>query len=112
MVKENRPYLVLGAPGGSRIITAVLQVILNVIDFGMNVQEAVDAPRFHDQWKPDRLDFEKGFSPDTIAILKAKGHSIEEAKPVVVALVQAILIDKDWLQGAFDGRGTGKAAGY
>lgn len=112
VLKDNQPYLVLGAPGGSRIITAVLQVILNVIDFGMNIQEAIDAPRFHHQWKPDRLDLEKGFSPDTIALLKSRGHFIEEAKPVVVARVEAILVEGGWLKGGQDGRGTGKAAGY
>ncbi len=112
VLKNDKPYLVLGAPGGSRIITAVLQVMLNVIDFGMNVQEAIDYPRFHHQWKPDKLEFEKGFSPDTIALLKAKGHNIDDARPVVVARVEAILIDNGWLQGGQDGRGSGKASGY
>ena len=112
VLKDGKPFLVLGAPGGSRITTAVLQVMLNVIDFGMNIQEAIDAPRFHHQWKPDRLDIEKGSSPDTIALLKAKGHLIEEARAVVIARVEAILIDGGWLQGGQDGRGSGKAAGY
>jgi hypothetical protein len=62
-----------GAPGGSRISTAVLQVILNVIDFGMNVQDAVDAPRVHHQWQPDKLSLERGISPDTVALLKSRG---------------------------------------
>ncbi len=112
VLKNNKPYLVLGAPGGSRIITAVLQVMLNVIDFGMNVQEAIDAPRFHHQWKPDRLEMEKGFSPDTIALLRARGHEIDADRPVVVARVEAILCADGWLQGGQDGRGSGKAAGY
>ena len=112
VLKDNKPFLVLGAPGGSRIITAVMQVILNVIDFGMNVQEAIDAPRFHHQWKPDRLELEKGFSPDTIALLKARGQNVEDNKPTVVARVEAILISGGWLQGGQDGRGSGKAAGY
>jgi len=112
VLKDNKPYMVVGAPGGSRIITAVMQVILNVIDFKMNIQEAIDAPRFHHQWKPDRLELEKGVSPDTIALLKAKGHNIEESKPVVVARVEAILIEDGWLKGGQDGRGAGKAAGY
>jgi gamma-glutamyltranspeptidase/glutathione hydrolase len=87
----------------------VLQVIVNVIDFQMNLQDAVDFPRVHDQWKPDRLSAERGISPDTIAALKRMGYSIEESYP---ALVEAIRIGDGWLQGAPDGRATGKAAGY
>src|SRR5437879_13801968 len=60
VVKDGKPFLALGAPGGSMIITAVLQVMLNVMDFGMNVQDAIDFPRIHHQWKPDRLDIERG----------------------------------------------------
>jgi gamma-glutamyltranspeptidase/glutathione hydrolase len=112
VLRDGKPYLVLGAPGGSRILTAVMQVMLNVIDFKMNIQEAIDAPRFHHQWKPDRLELEKGFSPDTIALLKAKGHHIEDSKPAVIARVEAILIDAGWLQGGADGRGSSKASGY
>jgi gamma-glutamyltranspeptidase/glutathione hydrolase len=112
VLKGGKPFLVLGAPGGSRIITAVLQVMLNVIDFGMNLQDAIDFPRIHHQWKPDRLDIERGLSPDTIALLKKAGYPIEEAKPVVVARVEGILIDGGWLQGGHDDRGAGKAVGY
>ena len=74
--REPIPY-----PVRSTIITAVLQVIVNVLDFGMNVQDAVDFPRVHHQWKPDRLDFEPGVSPDTIALLKRMGYSVEDAHP-------------------------------
>jgi gamma-glutamyltranspeptidase/glutathione hydrolase len=112
ILKNGKPFLVLGAPGGSRIITAVLQVILNVIDFGMNIQDAIDFPRIHHQWKPDRLDFERGISPDTLALLKKAGYPIEEAKPVVIARVEGILIEGGWLQGGHDERGAGKAACY
>jgi gamma-glutamyltranspeptidase/glutathione hydrolase len=112
ILKDGKPFLVLGAPGGSTIITAVLQVMLNVMDFGMNVQDAIDFPRVHHQWKPDRLDIERGISPDTIALLKKWGYTIEEAKPVVLARVEAILLDGGWLQGGHDERGSGKAAGY
>lgn len=112
VLKDGKPFLVLGAPGGSRIITAVSQVLLNVIDFGMNIQEAIDFPRVHHQWKPDRLDFERGISPDTIALLKKDGYNIEEAKPVVIARVEAILLGDGWLQGGHDERGSGKAVGY
>jgi gamma-glutamyltranspeptidase/glutathione hydrolase len=102
--------MVIGAPGGGRIITGVTQVIANVLDFGMNMQEAVDAPRFHHQWQPDRLQIERGFSPDTVALLKGMGHEVVEISNV--AVVESILVDGGWLQGASDGRGNGKAAGY
>jgi len=82
------------------------------MDFGMNVQDAIDFPRIHHQWKPDRLDFERGVSPDTLAVLKKSGYLMEEAKPVVIARVEAILIDGGWLQGGHDDRGGGKVAGY
>jgi gamma-glutamyltranspeptidase/glutathione hydrolase len=78
----------------------------------MNVQDAVDAPRVHHQWKPDRLEVERGISPDTIALLRQRGHVINDSRPPVLARVEAILIDGGWLQGGQDGRGTGKAAGY
>ncbi len=112
VLKSGKPFLVLGAPGGSRIITAVLQVMLNVIDFGMNLQDAIDFPRIHHQWKPDRLDIERGLSPDTIALLKKAGYHIEETKPAVIARVEGILFDGGWLQGGHDDRGAGKVAGY
>ncbi len=77
LLRDGKLFMVVGAPGGSRIITAVMQVILNVVDFGMNAQDAVDVPRFHHQWKPDKLYLEKGFSPDTVALLKARGHDVD-----------------------------------
>ena len=112
VLREGKPFLVLGAPGGPRITTAVLQVILNVLDFHMNIQDAVDAPRFHHQWKPDRLYVESGISPDTMALLRARGHAIESSPGVILARVNAILIDGGWLEGAADSRWVGKAAGY
>ena len=69
--------MVVGTPGGSRIITAVLHTIINVIDYGMNVQEAVDAPRFHQQWLPEATNMENfGVSPDTRKILEGMGHKL------------------------------------
>ena len=112
VLKDVKPFLVLGAPGGSTIITAVLQVMLNVMDFGMNVQDAIDFPRIHHQWKPDRLAFERGISPDTLALLKKAGYSMEEGKPAVIARVEGILFSDGWLQGGHDDRGAGKAGGY
>jgi gamma-glutamyltranspeptidase/glutathione hydrolase len=118
ILKDGKPFLVLGSPGGSTIPTAVLQVIINVIDFHMKVQDAVDFPRIHHQWKPDLLECESGVSPDTISLLKQMGYSVEQAYPRVLPRVEAILLSERWLQGANDGRsssrsgGDGKAAGY
>ena len=114
VTRDGKFFLMLGAPGGSRIINGVLQVLLNVVDFHMNLQDAVDWPRFHHQWMPDVLYFEKGISPDTVAHLRAMGHEVSplEATSSVVARVEAILNEGGWLQGASDGRGNGKAEGY
>jgi gamma-glutamyltranspeptidase / glutathione hydrolase len=113
VVKDGKLFMTAGAPGGSRISTAVLQVILNVIDFGMNVQDAVDAPRVHHQWLPDKLSLERGISPDTVAIIKTRGYDVDYNAGVVLAQVAAIVNDGGWLQGASDGRSAaGKAAGY
>src|SRR4029434_8063801 len=102
--KDGKLVMTAGAPGVSRISTAVLQVILNVIDFGMNVQDAIDAPRFHHQWQPDKLSLERGISPDTVAILKTRGYDVDYAPGVVLAQVAAIVSDGGWLQGASDRR--------
>jgi gamma-glutamyltranspeptidase / glutathione hydrolase len=112
VVRDGKPFMVLGAPGGPRITTAVLQVLLNVIDFHMNIQDAVDAPRFHHQWKPDKLYLESGISPDTVALLEARGHQVEYSPGIVLARISAILCDGGWLEGAADSRWVGKAAGY
>lgn len=114
LVRDGKPYLAVGAPGGSRIINGVLQVILNVVDFHMNVQEAVDWPRIHHQWMPDLLYLEHGVSPDTVDRLRAMGHNLAPAEATipVIARVEAILLDGGWYQGATDGRGNAKAAGY
>ena len=113
LTRDGKLFMAVGAPGGPRIITAVLQVILNVVDFGMNVQDAIDVPRFHHQWQPDRLSMERGFSPDTIALLKARGYDLDElGVSRVSSAVEAIVNDGGWLQGGTDGRRPGKAAGY
>ncbi len=113
VVKDGKLFMTAGAPGGSRISTAVAQVILNVIDFGMNVQDAVDAPRVHHQWLPDKLYLERGISPDTVALLKSRGYEVDYSPGVVLAQVAAIVSDGGWLQGGSDGRSSaGKAAGY
>jgi len=113
VLKDGKLFMTAGAPGGSRISTAVAQVILNVIDFGMNAQDAVDAPRVHHQWQPDKLSLERGVSPDTVALLQSRGYDVDYAPGVVLAQVAAIVSDGGWLQGASDGRSAaGKAAGY
>jgi gamma-glutamyltranspeptidase / glutathione hydrolase len=113
ILRDGKLFMTVGAPGGSRIPTTVMQVILNVLDFGMNVQDAVDAPRIHHQWLPDKLSLERTISPDTVSLLKAWGYDVDYSPGVILAQVNAILNDNGWLQGAADGRSPmGKAAGY
>jgi gamma-glutamyltranspeptidase/glutathione hydrolase len=114
LLHGGKLFMVIGAPGGGRIINGVFQVMLNVLDFHMNMQDAIDYPRFHHQWMPDELYMEKGFSPDTAALLRAMGHKLApyDARSPEIARVEAILSDGGWLQGASDGRGNGKAEGY
>ncbi len=110
LLKDGKLFMTVGAPGGSRIPTAVLQTILDVVDFHMNVQQAVDFPRVHHQWLPDRLSLEPGISPDTVALLKERGYSVDSRGG---AEVDAIVDDGGWLQGACDARiPNGKAIGY
>ncbi len=112
LTRDGKFFMAVGAPGGSRIISAVLQVILNVVDFGMNAQDAVDAPRIHHQWQPDKLYLEPGISPDTVALLKSRGYAVDHSPGLVLARVEAIVNSGGWLQGGSDGRASGKAAGY
>lgn len=110
---EDKPFMVIGSPGGSTIITTVLQVILNVIDFNMDIQEAIDAPRFHHQWKPDRIDFEHfGMTEDVKKNLGKKGQFI--GKERVLGRAEGIIIDykNNIIWGASDPRGFGEAVGY
>jgi len=105
LAKDGKVLMVTGSPGGRTIINTVLETILNVVDFGMNVQEAVDAPRIHHQWLPDRISFERnGVSPDTLSILKAMGHSLTPVRSQGV--VQAIVYDAeaDLLEAGCDRR--------
>lgn len=113
VTKDGSLFMVLGSPGGPRIITAVLQVLLNVIDFRMELGDAVAAPRVHHQWKPDALLLERwGFGKDVVRSLEARGHKIEEAG--ALGAVQAILVDREsgYLFGSADPRLGGTAAGY
>ncbi|MCL1074379.1 gamma-glutamyltransferase [Shewanella dokdonensis] len=82
ITKDGKTFMVVGSPGGSLIITITLNTVLNVIDYGMNLQEAVNAPRIHQQWLPDVVLYEtRGISPDTLKILKARGYTMVEKKP-------------------------------
>ncbi len=110
VIKDGNLYAVLGSPGGPTIINTVLEVIVDLVDFKMNVAEAVAWPRFHHQWMPDRLQVERGFSPDTIERLKARGHSVELISHQ--GEVAAILVNHGWLEGAADPRTEGTAKGY
>jgi len=98
-----------GSPGGSTIITVVLQNILNRLEFGMNIAEATAAPRIHHQWLPDTSRVESGISPDTVNMLKEKGHQID-TEPHVLGRVQAITYEGGFLYGATDSRWPGGAA--
>jgi gamma-glutamyltranspeptidase/glutathione hydrolase len=102
--RDGHVFLALGAAGGRRIINTVLEAIVNVVDFGMNLQEAVDAPRFHHQWLPDEINVEThGLSPDTIALLRARGHRVSEGWPYP-SRCQAVLVRDGLLEGAWDRR--------
>jgi gamma-glutamyltranspeptidase/glutathione hydrolase len=108
VVKAGRPFLVAGSPGGRTIPSTVLQVLLNILDFGMNVQEAIDAPRFHHQWLPDVIRYERhGLSADTTEALAAKGHKLQEIEGQGV--VEAILVG-GLLEGGCDRRAPDGAA--
>jgi gamma-glutamyltranspeptidase/glutathione hydrolase len=111
VLKDRRPFLVTGSPGGSRIITAVLQVITNAIDLKLPIADAVAAPRIHHQWSPDQVTVERGFSPDTMRTLEARGHKVVEGRPATSA--NSILVTPEGFVGAADARTRGAlAVGY
>jgi gamma-glutamyltranspeptidase/glutathione hydrolase len=108
VLKDGKPVLLTGSPGGSRIISAVLQVIVDVLDYHMDVAAAVAAPRLHNQWLPDVVRVEHGFADDTLAALKAKGHQIVE--PLGQTSANSILVTANGLLGAPDPRTRGAEA--
>lgn len=112
--RDGRLYMVLGTPGGSTIITSVLQTILNVYEYDMRMQQAVNAPRFHHQWLPDEVVFEPdGFNVETLEILKTLGYKIQEKDNKIIGKVDAILImDDGRLEGGADSRGDDTAKGF
>lgn len=112
--KDDNLYMVLGTPGGSTIITSVLQTILNVHEFGFTMQEAVNAPRFHNQWLPDEIRMEPDEFPNQIIKqLEAKGYKINFERTPVIGKVDAILINEDrTMEGGADKRGDDTAVGF
>jgi gamma-glutamyltranspeptidase/glutathione hydrolase len=111
VLKDGKPFLVTGSPGGSRIITTVLQVVVDVIDRGMDIASAVSAPRLHNQWLPDRVFVEPGVSPDVIAALQARGDTVVPTRPFTSAM--SIVITPEGFVGAADPRTRGAlAVGY
>lgn len=113
VARDGKLFMVTGSPGGRTIINTVLMTILNVVDFGMNAQEAVDGGRIHHQWLPDRISYEKyGLSADTIAKLKAMGHTLSEGDTQGVAEVIVFNQKENLLEGGIDRRfADGGAAG-
>ena len=112
VMKDNKLYMILGTPGGSTIITSVLQTILNVYEFGMDIQSAINAPRFHHQWLPEKIEFENGvFDEVSMKKLQEKGYDIKQDYVRVIGRVDAILLSKNGVitTGA-DPRGDDKAS--
>ncbi|MCC6390283.1 MAG: gamma-glutamyltransferase [Bryobacterales bacterium] len=112
-VKDGKLAFVIGTPGGTTIPNTVLQVTLNLIDHGMNIQEAIDAPRIHHQWLPDIVRCERhALAKDVLHALEAKGHKFAP-EPAVIGQVHGIAVDANGVRlGGADSRGSGKAAGY
>ncbi len=112
ILKDGKLFLVLGSPGGPTIITTVANVLIGVVDFGLDIQEAVNAPRFHNQWLPDVILVEDRLSPDTMNVLRSKGHKLTVRH--FWGDAECIMVDPktgERLAGA-DGRNNGKAVGY
>ena len=122
VLKDGRPFLVLGSPGGSRIITIVANILIGVIDFGLEIQEAVNAPRIHHQWLPDQISVDDRLSPDTMNLLRSKGHKLDvrhfwggddfwgDGECIMIDLKSGAKTGERL--GASDGRNNGKAVGY
>jgi len=117
VLKNGKLFLVLGSPGGPTIITTVANIFMGRVDYGLNIQQSVNAPRFHDQWMPDQIQIEgTGISPDTIGILERMGHKIKRGSEdgPYWGDAECIAVDETTgeLLGASDGRNHGQAVGY
>jgi gamma-glutamyltranspeptidase / glutathione hydrolase len=112
VLKDGKLFLVLGSPGGPRIITTVANILLGVVDYGMDIQEAVNAARFHHQWLPDQIFLEPGISPDTVKILEEMGHQIRIRDHWSDGECVAVDLKSGERLGASDGRNNGKAVGF
>jgi gamma-glutamyltranspeptidase/glutathione hydrolase len=112
VTKDDKLFLVLGSPGGPTIITTVANILMGVVDFGMDIQEAVNAPRFHHQWLPDSILLEDRISPDTQALLHNRGHNLVVRHFWGDGECIAIDLKTGERLGASDGRNNGKAVGY
>jgi gamma-glutamyltranspeptidase / glutathione hydrolase len=112
VLKDGKLFLVLGSPGGARIITTVANILMGVVDYGLNIQEAVNAPRFHHQWLPDTTLLELGISPDTVRLLGTMGHTVETRPYWSDGECIAIDPKTGTRLGASDFRDNGKAVGY
>jgi gamma-glutamyltranspeptidase / glutathione hydrolase len=110
VTQNGKLFMVVGAPGGARITTGVTEVTLDVLDFHMNPQDAVDLPRFHEQWKPEALYLQNGFSAETEKALQQMGYQLEPTN--AVARVEAIVVNNGVLEGGTESRQHGKVAGY
>jgi len=112
VLKDGKLFLVLGSPGGPTIITTVANVVIGVVDFSLDIQEAVNAPRFHHQWLPDQIFVEDRLSPDTMNLLRSKGHKLKVHH--FWGDGECIMVDPTTGErlGASDGRNNGKAVGY
>jgi gamma-glutamyltranspeptidase / glutathione hydrolase len=112
VLKDGKLFLILGSPGGPRIITVVANILIGVVDFSLDIQEAVNAPRFHHQWLPDEILVEDSLSPDTMSVLRSRGHKLTVSH--FWGDGECIMVDPKTGErlGASDGRNNGKAVGY
>lgn len=116
VLKNNKPFMVVGTPGGTTIPTSVFQTIVDIIDFKMSPSDAVNKPKFHHQWLPDELVVEKGFPEDVINQLKQMGYTIKgynvPGYEVVIGRVELIKVTDGKLEAAADSRGDDTVAGF